>query len=345
METAPDAARLRALFEQPGLHWILDRLVERMSRGRPLIGTIVHSKSTSEERRALDDLLGRPSTRGNRLTLDLAELEQTLRSAGIADQLEDAVVVSRGPVKNQREQTERRRDEWAKLFETSRARAAGQPALVEWVNALARDGTLKRLSHGDPGGAAILMEGALRVGMRNPREEVLLANLAAECAGDSHALDRGQPLATLCLRAVTALYGVDGQRGAEARRKAWLAAGVIIDDLSAPVLVFNLRAAAGSSLEQVLDFNSGVLLNLSIQRCVRSSFAKIRALSALPPGRSVHLVNRSSAPTGNLPPQRSFFYLNSDEQARNCIVTLTLIGLACESLTSLCASTTRSHGV
>jgi len=255
METAPDAARLRALFEQPGLHWILDRLVERMSRGRPLIGTIVHSKSTSEERRALDDLLGRPSTRGNRLTLDLAELEQTLRSAGIADQLEDAVVVSRGPVKNQREQTERRRDEWAKLFETSRARAAGQPALVEWVNALARDGTLKRLSHGDPGGAAILMEGALRVGMRNPREEVLLANLAAECAGDSHALDRGQPLATLCLRAVTALYGVDGQRGAEARRKAWLAAGVIIDDLSAPVLVFNLRAAAGSSLEQVLDLH------------------------------------------------------------------------------------------
>jgi hypothetical protein len=50
METAPDAARLRALFEQPGLHWILDRLVERMSRGRPLIGTIVNSKSTSEER-------------------------------------------------------------------------------------------------------------------------------------------------------------------------------------------------------------------------------------------------------------------------------------------------------
>jgi len=255
MGTVPDTARLSALFGRPGLHWILDRLVERMSRGRPLQGTIVNSKSTSEERRALDDLLGRPSTRGDRLTLDLAELEQTLRSAGIAEQLEDAVVVCRGPVENQREQTERCRDEWAKPFESGRARAAGQPALVGWVNALARDGTLKRLSHGELASAAMLLDNTLRVVLRSPREEILLANLAAVFAGDSHALDRGQPLATLCLRAFAALYGVDGQRGAEARRKAWMAAGVITDDLSAPVLVFNLRAATASALEQVLDLH------------------------------------------------------------------------------------------
>jgi hypothetical protein len=134
METAPDAARLRALFEQPGLHWIFERLVERMSRGRPLVGTIVNSKSTSEERRALDDLLGRPSTRGNRLTLDLAELEQTLRSAGMAERLEDAVIVSRGPVENRREQTERRRDELEKLFENqpyTRSRTARTDGMGE----------------------------------------------------------------------------------------------------------------------------------------------------------------------------------------------------------------------
>jgi uncharacterized protein (TIGR02679 family) len=255
METAPDATRLRALFERPGLHWILDRLEERMSRGRPLLGTIVHSKSTPEERRALDDLLGRPSTRGHRLTLNLAELAQTLRLAGIAGQLEDAVVVIRGPVENQREQADRRRDEWSTLFAATRARVAEHPALVEWVNALARDGTLKRLSRGDLAGAAILLESALRVVLRSVDREILLANLAAEGAGDSHALDRGQPLATLCLRAFAALHGIDGQRGAEARRKAWMAAGVVIDDLSAPVLVFNLRAATGSALEQVLDLH------------------------------------------------------------------------------------------
>lgn len=76
-----------------------------------------------------------------------------------------------------------------------------------------------------------------------------------ECAGDSHALDRGQPLATICLRAIAAVHGIDGQHSADARRKAWAAIGVIIDDLSSPVLVFNLRAAKDSALEPILDLH------------------------------------------------------------------------------------------
>jgi len=68
--------RVFAHFRATGLRWILDRLVERMSRGRPLIGAIVNSKPTSQETPRARRLLGRPSTRGNRLTLDLAELEQ-----------------------------------------------------------------------------------------------------------------------------------------------------------------------------------------------------------------------------------------------------------------------------
>ena len=253
MEIAPDIARLRALFEQPGLRWIMARLAERMSRGRPLSGLIANAQTTADERRALDDLLGRRSTVGSRLSLDLRTLEQTLRSAGMAACLEDAVVACCGPVENQRAQAERRRDEWETVLNAALARCAGQPALVGWVDALARDGTLKRLSRGDVAIAANLMASAWRVISRAPRAEVLLASLAAECAGDSHALDRGQPLATLCLRAIAVLHGLDGQRTANARRKAWAAVGVIIDDLSAPVLTFNLRAAVGSALRQLLD--------------------------------------------------------------------------------------------
>ena len=99
------------------------------------------------------------------------------------------------------------------------------------------------------------MVDAMRVISRDPGEEVLLANLAADCTSDSHCLDRGQPLATLCLRAIAAVYGIDGQRSADARRKAWAALGVIVDDLSAPVLVFNLRAATNSPLGLVLDLH------------------------------------------------------------------------------------------
>jgi uncharacterized protein (TIGR02679 family) len=255
METAPDRARLRALFDRPGLRWIMDRLAERLARGRPLSGLIAHAQATSDERRALDDLLGRRSTGGRRLSLDLAVLEETLRLAGMAASLEEAVVACRGPVENRRAQADRRREEWEAVFNAARARGAGHPALLAWVEALARDGTLKRLSRDDIATATNLMASAWRVLLRAPGAELLLANLAAVGAGDSHALDRGQPLATLCLRALEVWHGIDGQRSANARRKAWAAAGVIIDDLSAPVLTFNLRGAGDSRLGELFDLH------------------------------------------------------------------------------------------
>ena len=229
------------------------RLAKRMSRGRPLSGLIANARATSDERRALDDLLGRRSTVGGRLSLGLPELERVLRSAGMAACLEDAVVACRGPVENQRAKAGRRRDEWEALLNASRARCAAKPALVEWVDLLVREGRLKRLSRGNVTTAANLMTSAWRVILRAAEPEVLLATLAAEGAGDSHALDRGQPLATLCLRAIAVLHGIDGQRSASARRQAWATLGVIIDDLSSPVLTFNLRAAVDSALGQLLD--------------------------------------------------------------------------------------------
>jgi uncharacterized protein (TIGR02679 family) len=145
--------------------------------------------------------------------------------------------------------------EWEALFETARARCDGEPKLRNWVDRLAADGTLKRLSRGNLSTAERLLHSAWRVVTWNTRrspKEILLANLAAGCAGDSHALDRGQPLATLCLRAIAEMHDIDGQLNAGARRKAWEAVRVIIDDLSAPVLVFNLHAAEGSTLEELL---------------------------------------------------------------------------------------------
>ena len=141
MEMATDVARLRALFEEPGLRWIMARLAERMARGRPLSGLIANAQATTDERRALDDLLGRRSTAGSRLSLDLATLEETLRAAGMAACLVDAVTACRGPIENQRERAERLRDEWETMLNVARSHCADQPALVGWVDALARDGT------------------------------------------------------------------------------------------------------------------------------------------------------------------------------------------------------------
>jgi len=255
MGTATDAARVRAFFAQPGFAWILDRLAERMSRGRSLTGIIAKARATLDERRALDDLLGRRSTAGQRLSLDLAELERTLRSTGMAERLEDAVVACRGAIENLRERAEREQEGWTALFDGARLQCRKHEGLLNWINSVAGDGALKRLARRDLAIAAKLMEDAISVSLRDPSQEILLATVAAENVGDSHALDRGQPLATLCLRAIAAVHGLDGQRSAGERRKAWAAIGVIIDDLSAPVLVFNLRAATSSPLSSILDLH------------------------------------------------------------------------------------------
>lgn len=255
MAQSSKTERLRALFAPPALHWIIERLVARMEGGRPLRGTMARAKASADERRAVDDLLGRKSTTGAQLTLDLQTLEEMLRAAGLIDTLEEVVLTCHGPVENRHAENERLRSDWQTVFHTTRTRCRGQATLLKWVDALAGDGTLKRLSRGDLVTADALLNSAFHILERNPREEVLLANLGADCAGDSHALDRGQPLATLCLRGIACVYGIDGQRNADDRRKARAAAGVIIDDLSAPVLAFNVRATTGSALEQVLQLH------------------------------------------------------------------------------------------
>ncbi|MEM1180649.1 MAG: TIGR02679 family protein, partial [Acidobacteriota bacterium] len=61
---AVDAERLRELFEQPGLGWLVDRLEERVRRGQPLRGSVGRRRPSAEERRTVERLLGRPPGRG-----------------------------------------------------------------------------------------------------------------------------------------------------------------------------------------------------------------------------------------------------------------------------------------
>jgi uncharacterized protein (TIGR02679 family) len=246
------AARLRAIFDAPALRWIVDRLAARLAAGTELRGNLTRAAATPEERRAVDDLLGRKSTRGVQLTLALEALEWTLRAAELLERLEEIVLACRGPVENRRAQADQLHAAWRAVFASARAKCRGRAGLLDWINQLVADGTLKRASRGDIGCAAELLEKALQILQRDPAREILLATLAASCTGDSHSLDRGQPLATLCLRGITVLHGIEGQASPEERRRAWATVGVVVDDLSAPVLVFNLRAAPGSALEEVL---------------------------------------------------------------------------------------------
>ena len=75
-------------------------------------------------------------------------------------------------------------------------------------------------------------------------------------AGNSHALDRGKALGTLVVRYAALRGGLDAVDDAEQRREAWAAVGVLQDELSAPVLALNLRAAGEGKVARALALHA-----------------------------------------------------------------------------------------
>jgi uncharacterized protein (TIGR02679 family) len=233
---------LVALFRSEELSWLVDRLAARIERGEPLDrGTAAQSEATPAQRRAIDGLYGRRSSAGRSLTVDLAGLahQLALDAAG----MRELVVAIRGPLTDRRARRDSETAAWTELLAEWRARLAGDPAGLRWLEGLAATGLLKRLAARETGTAQRLLDQCRAILAGAPHNDLLLASLAVQSTGDSHALDRGRPLGTLCLRAIAERHGVDGTANADARREAWAAIGVSLDDLSAPVLCLNLRAA------------------------------------------------------------------------------------------------------
>ena len=236
------------------LSWLVGRLVVRIERGRPLdAGTLVLADATPEQRRAVDDVLGRRSTTGGSLRVDLRRLCAVLHAD--AEGLRAVVVALRGPVHDLRARRDANAAAWDALFLEWEERVGSDEMLSPWMDSLRRSGLLKRLAGGNVALAGQLCGQAHEILAGAPHGDVLLATLAARVTGDSHALDRGRPLATLCLRAVAEATGIDGGVSAGARREAWARLGVCLDDLSAPVLCLNLRPAPGCACAGWIDWH------------------------------------------------------------------------------------------
>ncbi len=236
------------LFRDPALSWVLDRIVQRLERGEPLSGKISKADATSEERRSVDNLLGRKSSQGRTLSLDLDRLARQYDLGEIVEKI-------RGPVINLRAEWAAESESWRSLEHSWNRRTKGYPWTSAWLEGLFSTGVLKRVSGRDPSVADLLLNQAWSILEVPFHEDVLLASLAASVSGDSHALDRGRALANLCLRGIAAREGIDGTQSAESRREAWAAIGVTIDDLSAPVLCLNLRAEPGTEMAPWIDWH------------------------------------------------------------------------------------------
>lgn len=233
--------RLTRLLGGDDIAWLVDRVLSRLERGKPLTGTVSLAAASPSQRRAVETLLGRRAASGVSLSVSLDEVDRVLRASGACQGLAEAVVRLRGPVRDLPALARERDSAWLAAFAALDAHVAGRQPLAGWRGWLDSSGLVRRLAP-EAAEAGRLLGQLVAVLSRLPSTGVPIGRLAAETCGDAHALDDGRPLATLALSAVRAMsgrpYAADG--GADARRVAWAAAGVHLDELSSLVLSLGL---------------------------------------------------------------------------------------------------------
>lgn len=242
--------QLKLLLDTPELAWLVRKLRETLESGRPLPTRVGLANPSAAQRAAADALLGRMPSDGKRLIIPLDALEAALARAKLCESLAEAVELLCGPIQNKRIIRENRRRTWEAVFDNVAGSVGSelnqQPAFCRWLHDLQAFGFLKRLTRGDELKGAGLLKQAMAAIVRLPEQGVLLAELAADVAGDAHALDRDQPLGRLLMRyaAIWAKQEVPGS--VDAWRRLWSRVGVECDPLSAPVLVLNIRAESST---------------------------------------------------------------------------------------------------
>jgi uncharacterized protein (TIGR02679 family) len=267
-----DRERLAQALGGEALGWLWSRVRARLESGEPLRGTVRHTRPSQAERDGLSRLLGR-TMRGEGISVRLEDLEALLRRAGLAPDLRAAAEALGGPVRPLREERERAEQAWEELYASAEPRVAKYGAGGRaWWEELRQGGLLKRAGRGDFTEAARLLALALEVAARLPAGGMPLAELAAAVGRDSHALDEGRPLGTLCVRLAARLGGVEGWETAEKRRDAWASVGVLCDELSAPGLVLNLRAEPANMTGRLMAMHAeaGEPQRLSIRQLLRT---------------------------------------------------------------------------
>ncbi|MFJ7291397.1 TIGR02679 family protein [Streptomyces collinus] len=255
-----DIERLGRLLGDPGLAWFVDRVRQRMARGRPLTGSVTLSGPGESQRRAVERLLGRAPRASGSLSIRLATVDEILRRSGVSpDGLAAAVVALTGPVVPHAETRKREERAWEEAYAPLDI-LGGE--LARWSARIRGDGLVRRLAR-TPEAAGPLVEAAVRALRALPASPpTSRAAFAARNLSGAHALDEGTPLATLVLSGIRCLTGFPDGSGAQWRREAWASAGLLRDDLSSTVLTLNLRGTpaldwmAGAGEPAVLTLRS-----------------------------------------------------------------------------------------
>lgn len=274
-----DQEKVKSLLGGEGLTWLVERLRKKMLRGESLTGKTQLTDADTAQRVAVAKLMGRTPGQGRSLTVDLDKLASLLAHAQASSRLEDAVEALVGPVRNERAESKSLEEQWELVWERAGTKAGDNFSINNWLEDLRSSGLLKRFAAGDPVRAETLITQALSIVLQVPLSTVRLAELAASETGNSHALDRGQPVGSIVVRFATQLDESASWKTTEQRRDSWETLGVLCDELSAPVLVLNLRGDDQSLTGQAMNFHAsaGEPYRISVRQLRRHTptFSKI----------------------------------------------------------------------
>jgi uncharacterized protein (TIGR02679 family) len=282
-----DHARLERLLGGVDSRWLLERVRERLERGGTIDGTATLRAPTDRQRAAMAALLGQRPGAGSALTVGLAQVDQVLQRSGAASGLREAVEALTGPLEDRAGARSAADRAWSAVFGEVDAFAGS--SLQPWRDELVRAGLLRRLAGGDPERAAQLLAQCRAVVERLPERGISRSRLAAQVAGDAHALDPSRPLATLALKAAACISGVPWGVSAEEQRTVWAGAGVLVGQLGKPVLTLGLPADPASLTGRALAVwrDAGQPVHLTLRQLVRDP-------PRLPTGMTVFVCENSS---------------------------------------------------
>ncbi|GEP40902.1 TIGR02679 family protein [Brevifollis gellanilyticus] len=255
--------RLRAIFDTKGWNRFIAKLETYRGAGKPFPTAVTLPRPTDEERLHHARLLRQPvNHHSSTLRYDLAKLGAALSLAQLPADWNEILTALHGPVPDEKLASLEKRLAWQHFWPqmTPLIGAHAFPHCDEWLESLRRDGSLRRHCKGYTEiGMKMLLTAARLLQALPLVEERPLTSVAAEFCGSSHALDAATPLSTLVLRGLALRFERPMPVRSDERRDLWAAVGVIGDDLSAPVLTFNLGLRGEASLCQLIAMTSADL--------------------------------------------------------------------------------------
>lgn len=252
---AQSSGALIALLDSPGYRRLLAAARRHLEQFGEAARRLTLHDLPLDEQRALASFLGLKRLPGATMRLRLDELDRALRASRVELGLREVLVQLGGPLTDRRADVREQRASEEKLWTDAAAHPAlaKHPRLADWLSELRRQGLLRRAAGTMERPASAVLALLLDLLWRLPASGVLLQVLASELCGDAHALDAGQPLGTLLVRAAAFLAAVPPPATAAERRHLLAQLGVLCDPLSCDVLVLGLRPCGKDRLSQHLN--------------------------------------------------------------------------------------------